>query len=135
MFRILTSGPAGGRGRKGDKGNPGDQGDPGNDGVDGDWSSAQTITETSFTVNISTVVPGRLYKCVGGTTIVVGTTHSFTAGQRVDFARWTSDAVTFEEDGASIFATPGLTLRAFYSGATLMYMGSDNWWLTGDLDV
>jgi hypothetical protein len=57
------------------------------------------------------------------------------AGDRIDFL-WLglASSVTFSPDPMiSFYATPGTSLRAQYSAATLIYLGSSQFVLVGDL--
>jgi hypothetical protein len=54
----------------------------------------------------------------------------------VDFVWWGVGAVTFVAgSGATTDGTPGLKLRARYSGATAKKMATNAWWVFGDLSA
>ncbi len=59
---------------------------------------------------------------------------NFPIGSQINFVRGQVGNVVFQATSpASVNATPGLKLRARWSGATLVKVASNTWWLTGDL--
>lgn len=73
----------------------------------------------------------------GVVTVTVNNTTAWTAGQRCDFL-WngSTTAVTFVgNSGATLTGTPGLKLRARYSAASLIALGSGIYVLVGDLSA
>jgi plastocyanin len=61
---------------------------------------------------------------------------SLSAGERIDFV-WTgtTPSVIFLSSGVTLNATPGLKLRARYSAATLLCIGTNSYVLIGDLSA
>jgi hypothetical protein len=75
----------------------------------------------------------------GAITITVNDS-TFAVGTQITFLRNTTQTVTFASGTATVYATPGLKLRAQYSVATLMKVtdgsgSGDVWVLTGDLSA
>lgn len=59
---------------------------------------------------------------------------NFPVGSQINFVRGQTGNVVFAATSpASVNATPGLKLRARWSGATLVKVASNTWWLSGDL--
>jgi hypothetical protein len=71
----------------------------------------------------------------GGVTVTVGTSLGFSAGQSIDMMSLGAGIVTVAAGGATLNGTPGLKLRAQYSGATLYCIGSNSFILLGDLSA
>jgi hypothetical protein len=70
------------------------------------------------------------------TTVTVPTNASvaFSVGATIDIFQKGSGQVTIAAaSGVTVYATPGLKLRAQYSGATLIKRDTNTWILTGDL--
>jgi hypothetical protein len=105
-------------------------------GAAGDWSTAQTInTQTGTTYTLVTGDAGKLVTCSNASaiTVTVGTSLDLTTGQRIDLAALGAGQVTVAAGGATLNGTPGLKLRAQYSTATLICIGTDSYLLMGDL--
>jgi hypothetical protein len=68
-------------------------------------------------------------------TVTVGTSLGFSAGQSIDMVSLGAGIVTVAAGGATLNGTPGLKLRARYSGATLYCIGTNNFVLLGDLST
>lgn len=65
---------------------------------------------------------------------------TFPVGTQINFLRNTTQSVTFASGTATVYATPGLKMRAQYSVATLMKVtdgsgSGDVWIVTGDLSA
>jgi hypothetical protein len=69
-------------------------------------------------------------------TVPPNSSVAFAVGSVIDLAQIGAGRVTVAQgSGVTINATPGLKLRAQYSGATLRKRATDTWLLFGDLDV
>jgi len=55
----------------------------------------------------------------------------FPIGSQINFVRGQVGNVVFASQ--NVFSTPGLKLRARWSGATLVKVAANTWWLSGDL--
>lgn len=67
-------------------------------------------------------------------TVPADATVNFPIGTQINFVRGQVGNVVFAGAGiASVNATPGLKLRARWSGATLVKVAANTWWLSGDL--
>lgn len=67
-------------------------------------------------------------------TVPTNASHAIAVGASIDVVRWGTGAVEIVgASGVTIRATPTAKLRAQYSGATLRKVGTDEWWLVGDL--
>lgn len=63
-------------------------------------------------------------------------TQNWQVGHRIDFVRKGSGTVTFAASGVTINSAAGnLSMKNRYSAASLVYEGSDVWYLFGDLDT
>lgn len=61
---------------------------------------------------------------------------AFPIGSQINFVRGQTGGVTFAATSpASVNATPGLNLRTQWSGATLIKVANNTWWLSGDLSA
>jgi hypothetical protein len=100
-----------------------------------------TITQkaASFTLDIS--LKNAVIYCVNtdlaGITITVPTDSvAFPVGSTISIIRGAAGPVTFAATSpASVNSTPGLKLRATWSGATLIKLANNTWWLSGDLSA
>lgn len=69
-------------------------------------------------------------------TVPPNSSVAFAVGSVIDLAQIGAGQVTVAQgSGVTINSTPGLKLRAQYSGATLRKRATDTWLLFGDLDV
>lgn len=117
----------------GPAGPTGPQGPPGTNGTNGDWSSAQTV-QSATTRNIISSDAGKLLFNTGTCTLTVTSSTGFSVGQRVDLARLNSGTMTVSQgSGATLLYTPGNSLRAQYSAATIVCTSSNTYLLMGDL--
>jgi len=66
-------------------------------------------------------------------TVTVNAALALAAGQRIDFAQTGAGQVTFVGSGAAVHGTPGLKLRAQWSGASLICLAANDYLLVGDL--
>ena len=104
-------------------------------------SLTTTTTTVSAAYNLSTVgltLRDQLINIAGAyaITIPTNTTTAFPVGTSISF--WQSSgaggASFVAADGAvSVYATPGATLRALYSSATITKVGTNAWIVAGDL--
>jgi hypothetical protein len=107
-------------------------------GPEGAWSTAQTISTKSANYTLDTADAGYLLKCTSGssTQILIPTNaaEAFSIGQRVDVLQHGAGQVTVAPDtGVTLRATPTAKLRAQYSTASVVKIGTDEWLLVGDL--
>jgi hypothetical protein len=65
--------------------------------------------------------------------VTVGGSLDLSVGQRIDIVRLGTGTVTVVASSTTVNATPGLKLRARYSAATLLCVGTDDYILLGDL--
>ncbi len=115
------------------QGPAGADGAPGAPGANGDWSTAQTVASVS-TRNIVSSDAGKLLYNTAACTLTVTSSTGFSVGQRVDLARLNSSAFTVSQgSGAVLMYTPGNTLRAQYSSASIICTSANNYLLVGDL--
>ena len=133
------SGPQGATGLQGASGMPstvsGPQGISGISGVPGTWATSQTII-SSATYTPSSADVGKMMQLTNTSAIniTVNTGLGLTAGQSMDFIRYGTGTVIFNGT-ATIRYTPGLSLRAQYSSATLFCVSTDTYVLIGDLSA
>jgi len=66
-------------------------------------------------------------------TITVSTSATFNDGDRIDLLRLGTGEVNIAGSGITILGTPGLKLRAQWSGATLVKLAANTWVVMGDL--
>jgi hypothetical protein len=128
-----ATGPTGPTGAAGPTGPTGAAGPTGPTGPTGDWSTAQTVS--AFTTgNLTSASVGRLLYNTAACTLTLTSSTGFSVGQRVDLARLNSGAfVVAQGSGATVVATPGLTLRAQYSSASIICTASNTYLVVGDL--
>jgi hypothetical protein len=107
-------------------------------GPEGTWSTAQPISTKSANYTLDTADAGYLLKCTSGssTQILIPTNaaEAFSIGQRVDILQHGAGQITVAPDtGVTLRATPTAKLRAQYSTASVVKIGTDEWLLVGDL--
>ena len=69
-------------------------------------------------------------------TVPTNASVAYATGTQINIAQIGAGQVTIAGDtGVTVNATPGLKLRAQYSGATLVKTGTDTWLLLGDLSA
>jgi hypothetical protein len=120
-YEALPPGPAGPTGPSGPAGAP------------GDWSTAQTVQSTTSR-NLISSDAGKMLFNTGTCALTVTSSTAFSVGQRVDLARLNSNSFTVSQgSGAVLVYTPGNTLRAQYSSASIICTSTNNYLLVGDL--
>jgi hypothetical protein len=132
-----VTGPTGPAGDTGPTG-PGITGPTGATGPEGAWSTAQPILTESGNYTLDTADAGYLLKCTSGSStqilIPTNSAEAFAIGQRVDILQYGAGQVTVAPDtGVTLRATPTGKLRAQYSTASVVKIGTDEWLLVGDL--
>ena len=116
-----------------------------------DTDSSQTLTNKTLTAPVVTLATnaqagaytlvltdaGKLVELSGGGTLTVPTNASvaFPIGTQIHILQTGASQVTVGGAGVTINATPGLKLRAQWSGATLIKRATDTWVLVGDLSA
>ena len=98
--------------------------------------NAQTGTTYTFVAGDS----GKLVTFSNASAITVtvptNTSVAYATGTQINVAQIGTGQVTLlGNTGVTVNATPGLNLRAQYSGATLVKIGTDSWLLLGDLSA
>jgi hypothetical protein len=88
---------------------------------------------------LGTADAGKFFKVTGNATITIPANGSaaFAIGQRMDFMQTGGSnlGVSFAAaTGVTIYYTPSATLRALYSGASLVKLDTNTWALVGDLN-
>lgn len=106
----------------------------GSQGASGDWSTLQTInTQTnSYTIVSSDVGKLVTLNSTGALSVSVNTGTVIGTGARIDLLNLNSGTITVGGT-ATVNGTPTLKLRAQYSAATLICIGSNSYVLVGDL--
>lgn len=100
-----------------------------------------TIVQKNANFTLDLTLKNAVVYCtntgVNTVTITVPTDSvNFPVGSQINFVRGSTGAVTFTATSpANVNATPGLTLRTQWSGATLVKLASNTWWLSGDLSA
>jgi hypothetical protein len=114
-------------------GSVGPTGPTGPTGPAGDWSTAQAV-ESFTTGNLTSASIGKLLYNTAACTLTLTSSTGFSIGQRVDLARLNAGAfVVAQGSGATVVATPGYTLRAQYSSASIICAASNTYLVVGDL--
>lgn len=131
-----TVGPTGSVGATGPSGGP--TGATGSTGPQGDFSLPMTVaTKTaSYTAVLSDAGQFTLFSSSSATTFTVPPSSSvaFPTGTTLDVARMGTGAVSVTgATGVAIRTSVGNALRAQYSSACAILVGSDEWLLVGDL--
>ena len=131
-----VTGPTGATGATG----PSVTGPAGPTGPQGTWDVAQTISSKSDTYTLVLGDAGKLINCTKATSmsIIVPTNaaEGFSVGQRVDILQYGAGQVTVSGDtGVTVRATPTNKLRATYSTASIIKIGTNEWVLVGDLSL
>lgn len=114
------------------------KGDTGATGVEGPLN-VQTAKTANYTFG-SSDAPGQLLIMNSGSartfSIPTDATYNFPVGTQINILTIGSGAVNIAAvtpATTTVVGTPGLNLRAQYSGATAIKIGTDSWWVTGDL--
>ncbi len=116
----------------------GPTGPTGPTGAAGAWDTAQSIEVKSDTYTLVLADAGKLIRCTKASamSIVIPTNASaaYSIGQRVDIMQYGVGQVTVSGDtGVTLRSTPTNKLRATYSTASIIKIGTDEWVLAGDL--
>lgn len=103
-----------------------------------------TVDQKSSSFTLAVADKNKLIYCVNTNTTVdlvitvpadTGT-NDFPIGSQINIVRGQAGPVSFAGAGiATVNATPGLKLRARWSGASLVKVGNNTWWLSGDLSA
>ena len=127
-------GDTGEQGIQGIQGIQGEQGIQGIQGIQGDFSLAQPIEAKSAAYTFVSSDAGKLLTMTGANNFTVTSGTALSVGQRIDLLRIGTGAVSVVQgSGATLTSTPGLKLRAQWSGATLFCTASNTYGLIGDL--
>jgi hypothetical protein len=107
-------------------------------GPQGTWDTVQPIEVKSDTYTLVLGDAGKLIRCTKGTamSIIIPTNaaEAYSVGQRVDIMQYGAGQVTVSGDtGVTLRSTPTNKLRATYSSASIIKIGTDEWVLAGDL--
>lgn len=134
----LDSTVQGPTGPEGATGPTGAQGDTGPTGPQGVWDTAQTITDKADDYTAVANDAGYVLRCTKSTAMTItipdNATEAFSIGQRIDILQFGAGQVTVAGDaGVTLQATPTNKLRAQYSIASIIKVGTDEWVLVGDL--
>jgi hypothetical protein len=129
--------PQGAKGDKGDAGDTGATGATGAAGAAGQWDTAQTTDTKSDSYTLLTADAGKLILMNKSTAqdVTVNGSLDLSVGQRIDVIQTGAGQVTFVASSATVNATPGLKLRARYSAATVVCVGTDSYVVVGDLSA
>jgi hypothetical protein len=107
-------------------------------GAAGTWDTVQPIEVKSDTYTLVLADAGKLVRCTKGTamSIIIPTNaaEAYSIGQRVDIMQYGAGQVTVSGDtGVTLRSTPTNKLRATYSTASIIKIGTDEWVLAGDV--
>jgi len=107
----------------------------GKQGAAGQWDTAQdTQTETGdYTLVTADAGELILIDSALDEDVTVDASLDLSVGQRIDLLRMGAGEVTVVASSTTVNGTPGLKLRAQYSAATLLCVGTDSYVLLGDL--
>jgi hypothetical protein len=116
----------------------GPTGGTGPTGPQGTWDTVQPIEVKSDTYTLVLADAGKLVRCTKATamSIIIPTNaaHAYSIGQRVDIMQYGAGQVTVSGDtGVTLRSTPTNKLRATYSSASIIKIGTDEWVLAGDV--
>jgi hypothetical protein len=116
----------------------GPTGGTGPTGATGTWNTAQTIDDKADTYTLVLGDAGKLIRCTKATamSIIIPTNaaQAYAIGQRVDIMQYGAGQVTVSGDtGVTLRSTPTNKLRATYSSASIIKIGTNEWVLAGDL--
>lgn len=128
-------GDTGATGSTGPTGAQGPTGPTGPTGPAGEWDDPQVSSEKVASYTLLTADAGELIVMNSSSNldVTINASLDLSVGQRIDIVRLGTGTVTVVADGATVNATPGLKLRARYSAATLLCVGTDSYVLVGDL--
>lgn len=113
------------------------QGVTGVTGPIGDFSVAQVINARVASYSAVTADAGKLITMTNASamSLTIPAGLGLTSGQRIDAAQLGTGQVTWVASGTTLLATPGLKMRAQYSAASAVYLGSETYLVTGDLSA
>jgi len=116
----------------------GPTGGTGPTGATGTWDTVQPIEVKSDTYTLVLADAGKLIRCTKATamSIIIPTNaaQAYAIGQRVDIMQYGAGQVTVSGDtGVTLRSTPTNKLRATYSSASIIKIGTNEWVLAGDL--
>ena len=116
----------------------GPTGGTGPTGATGTWDTVQPIEVKSDTYTLVLGDAGKLIRCTKATamSIIIPTNaaEAYSIGQRVDIMQYGAGQVTVSGDtGVTLRFTPTNKLRATYSSASIIKIGTNEWVLAGDL--
>lgn len=134
-WKLQTQSTTGPTGPTGATGAAGTGGATGPTGATGSFALAQTVEDKTADYTLLTADVGKLITVTSATakTITVNGTLDLSVGQRIDLLQMGAGQVTVSGSGATVNGTPGLKLRAQYSGASLVCTAADTYVLVGDL--
>lgn len=101
----------------------------------GAFSNSQTIDAKTANYTLVAADAGKVItmSSTSALTLTVNGSLDLATGQRIDILQLGTGQVTVSASSATVNATPGLKLRAQYSGASLLCTGTDTYVLAGDL--
>jgi hypothetical protein len=107
-------------------------------GAAGTWDTVQPIEVKSDTYTLVLADAGKLVRCTKATamSIIIPTNaaEAYSIGQRVDIMQYGAGQVTVSGDtGVTLRSTPTNKLRATYSSASIIKIGTNEWVLAGDV--
>jgi hypothetical protein len=103
------------------------QGEPGN------WATPQEIINEAANFTASSAHKGKIVTVSGAAVITVDASTGLAEGEKIDFIRTGTGAVSFARNGVQLNGTPSLVLRDQWSSASLICLGTDNYVVIGDL--
>jgi hypothetical protein len=133
-----AAGAVGPTGPTGATGPTGPTGPTGATGAAGQWDTAQTTANKTASYVLLTADVGKLITVDSSSNldVTVDSSLDLSVGQRIDLLRLNTGTVTVVASSPAVVnATPGLKLRARYSAATLLCVGTDDYILLGDLSA
>jgi hypothetical protein len=138
FYRNGDYGPTGPTGATGAVGATGATGATGPTGAQGVWDTAQTIDVKSDNYTLVLADAGKLIRCTKSSSMSIiiptNSAHAYSIGQRIDIMQYGTGQVTVSGDtGVTLRSTPTNKLRATYSTASIIKIGTDEWVLAGDL--
>ena len=106
--------------------------------IQGDVQLINTQVGTTYTLALADA--GKLITLNNGSpisvTVPLNSSVAFPTGTHIDFAQLGAGQVTIAGDvGVTLNYTPGNKLRAQYSGASIIKIGTDTWMLFGDISA
>lgn len=104
------------------------------------YSTPQTVNTQTASYTLVLADAGKMVEMNVGSannlTVPTDASVAFPVGTRVDITQYGAGQTTVvASGGVTIRATPGLKMRAQYSGATLVKRATDEWYLYGDISA